>query len=338
MQIVRVLMGALEHAGISSAQFLGGPLYEAATLGPTEARVSRTEFFELCARAAEDIGDPTLGLHWLGRRAARSVVPMAPLMAHASCLGQALESLGQFERLVSDEPLYELLEVDCVMTVRAVRIAEQPLPVQRFWAETLMVAITRLVRYFDCDARPTHVSFEHSAPAYADAYRHTFDTEVRFEQPHTELVIDRALLDVPGLAGDDELFQAIRGMAERRIMRLTQTAPYFVRVRHVLMQYPRPYRLDMRTLAGELGLSERSLRRQLASEGHSFRAIANDTLANIAKSLLADTHLSIQEVAYTLGFSHVSGFHDAFKRWTARTPSAYRQAVLRKKPSAAGDA
>jgi AraC-like DNA-binding protein len=40
---------------------------------------------------------------------------------------------------------------------------------------------------------------------------------------------------------------------------------------------------------------------------------------------LRESRESIAEIAFILGFSEVSAFHRAFKRWTGATPSAYRR-------------
>jgi AraC-like DNA-binding protein len=37
-------------------------------------------------------------------------------------------------------------------------------------------------------------------------------------------------------------------------------------------------------------------------------------------------HLSIQEIAYTLGYTDMANFRRAFKRWEGVAPSQYQQA------------
>ena len=43
------------------------------------------------------------------------------------------------------------------------------------------------------------------------------------------------------------------------------------------------------------------------------------------KPILAGDQLSIAEVGFLLGFSELSSFYRAFKRWTGRTPAEFRQ-------------
>jgi transcriptional regulator GlxA family with amidase domain len=48
-------------------------------------------------------------------------------------------------------------------------------------------------------------------------------------------------------------------------------------------------------------------------------------LSAIAKDRLRDASLSLEEVAYIVGFSEVRAFRRAFRRWTGTTPGRYRR-------------
>ncbi len=99
---------------------------------------------------------------------------------------------------------------------------------------------------------------------------------------------------------------------------------YADRVRELLLENGAQTRIDMNAVARSLGLSARSLRRRLCDEGISYNTIAEGALATLAKQLLADQARSIQETAYTMGFSDPSAFYRAFKRWTGTTPKTFR--------------
>jgi len=71
-------------------------------------------------------------------------------------------------------------------------------------------------------------------------------------------------------------------------------------------------------------MGERTLRRRLRQEGVTFRGVLDATRAELAQSCLRDHRVTIAEVAFLLGFSEPSAFLRAFKRWTGRTPAAFR--------------
>ena len=88
------------------------------------------------------------------------------------------------------------------------------------------------------------------------------------------------------------------------------------------MQQRAPHRVAMRKVARGLGISVRSLHRRLTEEGQSYVSLANEASALLAKQLLVNEGRTIHEAAHTMGFSDVSSFHRAFRRWTGTTPRA----------------
>ncbi len=78
-------------------------------------------------------------------------------------------------------------------------------------------------------------------------------------------------------------------------------------------------------VAARLNMSLRSLQRRLAEEGSSYREVLNQTRHQLALAHLASAELSVGEIAFLLGFSEVSAFTRAFRRWTGASPRAWRQ-------------
>jgi AraC-like DNA-binding protein len=326
IRVVRGLAEAVEQVGVPRLRLLHAAGLEAGQLEAMEARMPRSEVYRICELAMELTGDPALGLHWGDRMNGSVFVPIPHLIAHAASLRQGFESLCQFVRLISDEPGYELIEHDDRVTVRCLRVIGESTPIHRFTAEATVLGFFRTVRSFSAHARPERVSFEHAAPTYHAEYPRIFEQAVGFGEPVTEIVFDRALLSLPSPHKEEDLHEALRALAERRIMRLTEHAPYALRVRELLVQHGGPGRVDMEGVARSLRISARSLRRRLAAEGKSFHDVESDAQAMIAKRLLRDQQRTIQETAYEMGFSDTTTFHRAFKRWTGTTPSAYRAA------------
>jgi AraC-like DNA-binding protein len=77
-------------------------------------------------------------------------------------------------------------------------------------------------------------------------------------------------------------------------------------------------------VAAALNVSERTLRRQLADAGLSFRALLDDSRKSRALDLMAGGHRTIAQVAEAVGFAHARAFARAFLRWTGHTPTSVR--------------
>jgi AraC-like DNA-binding protein len=67
------------------------------------------------------------------------------------------------------------------------------------------------------------------------------------------------------------------------------------------------------------------LQRRLKEYGLEFKKLVDDTRRRFASNYLKDRKHTLTEVAFLLGYSDVSAFNRAFKRWTSMTPLEYRR-------------
>jgi AraC-like DNA-binding protein len=212
-----------------------------------------------------------------------------------------------------------------LVELRSIETSDQPPAIRRLTAEMSMLGFVVLIRQFaGPSAKVARVCFQYSAPDYRSEYTRLFEGAERFDQPFTGLVFDRALLHARSPQKDEGLYATLSDLAERRLLRLESRAPYSVQVRQYLMQQCPPHTVAMREVARALGISVRSLHRRLSEEGQSYAALANAAAAQLATRLLVDQGHTIQETAHAMGFSSVSSFHRAFRRWTGTTPNALR--------------
>jgi len=78
-------------------------------------------------------------------------------------------------------------------------------------------------------------------------------------------------------------------------------------------------------LARELGMSVSHFRRRFrATTGQSVHEFISNSIVEHAKGLLANSHLSMKEITYRLGFTSPSSFSVAFKRVVGCSPSHFR--------------
>ncbi|HSB95478.1 MAG TPA: helix-turn-helix transcriptional regulator, partial [Spongiibacteraceae bacterium] len=83
----------------------------------------------------------------------------------------------------------------------------------------------------------------------------------------------------------------------------------------------------LEAVAHLLNQSVSTLRRNLLREDTSFQAVMDRLRMQRSKELLAETELTIDDIADILGFSAPSVFSRAFKGWTGYPPSKYRLTI-----------
>lgn len=320
--VVRGLVDAAGAAGADTRSLLEAARIQRPLLELDDARVPRSRVLLLCELALDMTDEPAFALHW-GEHASESIfAPLSHLIAHAANLGEGLQTLFDYHRLVADEASCSLIQEDDVMTLRLTTLPNVSARLRMFVVEMEAVGIHRLMKTFGVE--PERVSFAYPAPEHRGEYARIFQGAEQFDAPLSAITFSRSLLGAVSPHRDEEIHNALRAIASQRVQRLTKSTPYAWLLREQLIKQRMPTRPKMGEAAYALGLSVRSLRRRLKDEGKTFYDVATEAATIIAKDLLSDARKSIQEVAFEMGFADTSGFHRAFKRWTGVTPTVYR--------------
>lgn len=82
-------------------------------------------------------------------------------------------------------------------------------------------------------------------------------------------------------------------------------------------------------IAAQLNMSRQTLYKRLKQENQSFAALLDQVRQEQALIYLHDPRHTLTEVAQRLGFSELSAFSRAFKRWMGQSPAHFRAATLR---------
>ena len=83
----------------------------------------------------------------------------------------------------------------------------------------------------------------------------------------------------------------------------------------------------MQAVARRLAMSAATLRRRLEAEGSTFSDIVDQLRRDLAVQYLCEPGTGISEAAFLLGFSSVTAFTRAFRRWKGVSPTEYRNAL-----------
>jgi AraC-like DNA-binding protein len=327
--LLRALGGVAMQFGISPATLFRDEAERYASSEPIGLRVPLEVYRSLLTRAIVLTGDPALGLRCGSAASESAFDPLAPLVANAATLRQALQMIWRFQSLALEGISLHLTENAETAGLHC-ELPRSHKSTDRFLAEFAMGGFARVLRYFGCRKGDLHaVCFEHKRPSYHHVYAEVFADKSRFAQPFTGLMFAAHLLDRPHLRANSALRTHAHSQAVQRLVGFSRRTDLIGRLRAYLLQQPASQLPDMPVAARELGVSVRTLRRRLAQAGESFRTLTQEVQASQARDLLGNQHLKLKAVAKALGFASVEPFHRAFKRWTGLTPLQYRYARLR---------
>jgi len=145
---------------------------------------------------------------------------------------------------------------------------------------------------------------------------------LRFDCPAHRLVFPAKELDLPLRSADAVATRLAREQCERELAEVVD-ASLPGRIRALLSESDGSRSLD--DVAKQLRLSSRTIKRKLAERGTTFSELRDDLRRQRALLLLDNRELSISDVAARLGYSELPNFTRAFRKWTGKTPLAYRE-------------
>ena len=168
---------------------------------------------------------------------------------------------------------------------------------------------------------PLEVRFSHPAPPDTSHHQRIFASPVRFQCASSEMIFDGGLLDLPIKSHDSTLSASLQRQAEELIKRDASDG-FKAQVRAALAAELRGGEPTAERLAAALDIHPKTLTRRLRQEGTTFRGLLDELRLQLAERYLRQPNLSVDEVAFLLGYSERSAFHRAFRRWTGRAPRA----------------
>jgi len=200
-----------------------------------------------------------------------------------------------------------------------------PEPVRRFVLERdLAAALTIWREGLAQPISPVRMSVRLPVPRDPGRFEQLFGVTPEFDADRSVLTMDARLLDMP-------LPQASELTAKMCIAQCTEILDRR-RARHGLSGRVRDeLLLDVRRIptqeevASRLFMSVRTLRRQLAQEQTTFRALVEDTRQGLAEELLGTGRLTVEQVAERVGYTEASSFVHAFRRWNGVAPRRWAQ-------------
>lgn len=180
-------------------------------------------------------------------------------------------------------------------------------------------------------ARPlelVHVEFPDEVPVSAEMVGLLFGAPAIARAPAPALAFKSRWLSAPIVRDDADLERFIAdspadllARPSRRTRGTTADQVRALVVRGIGGEQP-----SAEDLAAALAISVPTLRRHLAAEGTSLRAVRDAVLRDAAVAALVHGDRPIADLALHLGFSEASAFTRAFRRWTGSAPSEYRTA------------
>ena len=290
-------------------------------------RIKGEQFQALIKALIQLSNDPLMGLNSSQHVQPGSYSVLGYISMSCATLGEALNRIARFERLVGDMGVTSTTKNNDYIHIQW-RCAYPDLEVRQHMIDNVLSSWTNFARWLaNQKTSPDRVLLEHPLPQPEQIkhYESFFNCPVEFDAGQSTIILHHSVLNSPLRQPDKLLLKTLENHAESQISSLNEdTLSFSIRVSHAIRTQLNLGIARKELVAEELNMTSRTLQRKLETEGNSYQALLKQIRLERASDLLKNSRLAIQDIAYNLGFSDGRSFHRSFKDWTGQTPGDFR--------------
>ncbi|MFC8149188.1 AraC family transcriptional regulator ligand-binding domain-containing protein [Bacillus paralicheniformis] len=312
----------LRHLGINASDVLRKARLPLTMM--TEPVVTAAQYLAIWQAYSDLVDDVSKGIIKLATGFEPAHYPPAVLAAyHARDYRDALKRMARYKQLCPPESLRITEESEHCAIELEWSDAKQPGP-------PLLIGIT-LAFLLELGRRGTGQPLTAKSVEFAhpmgdmQALEAYFGCRIRSGAARNRLTLHRGDLDRPFVSYNAELLEILTPVLDQSLNDQQNSLSITGVVKWIMKRTLSGGHPDIQAVAGELGMSGRTLQRRLTDEGTSFKQLLIQVRHEQAREYLADPSLDIKEVAFLIGYEDQNSFYRAFRLWEGETPSNWRK-------------
>ncbi|MCO5132228.1 MAG: AraC family transcriptional regulator [Xanthobacteraceae bacterium] len=333
------MVDLLAEEGIPAEQALTGIALSAEQLRTSATKVSTAQILQSCRNAVRLSANPDFAY----RASSRYCVSTYGMYGFAALSSpnfrETIAFAVTYHRLAT--PLMQVAFREeggaATWTLTPLPLPDIDAPLYAFIVKLHMGVLLSLHRrLLGAAFKPARVAYTRGQADDGAAATAFFDCPVVHGEAENRFVFDAAWLDRQPDFGNAFVYTELRQLCAGLLKEFELGTGVAGQVRKlILANLSRP--VGFERVAEALNMSGRSLRRRLQEEGTSFGQLVDELRGQVAIKYVHDTDLSVEDIAFALGFSDASSFRHAFRRWTNAAPNEYRRAMVEARQERSGN-
>lgn len=284
----------------------------------------------LLDQAALMTGDDCYGLRFGTERDPRDIGLLAYIGMSSANLHDALKNITRYSKLGTEGLVSRLIvERDAALFESALVMPQAVAGYDQEMEFVISLMVNACRALTGRNIAPLEVRFRHGRKTEIRTFERILNCPVIFGSDHECIVFKREQLRLPVVTADDRLLEILKGYGDTILAERARHGPDFKHdVESCIVELLPKGEATAKLVAMELGMSERTLSRRLAEIGLTFKTLLAEIRHDLSLKYVAEPGITLKQTAFLLGYSEVSAFSHAFKRWTGHTPARMRQSVL----------
>jgi AraC-like DNA-binding protein len=315
-------MEAASFRGLDPHQLLRGTTIAPSLLANPDNWINAQAAINLVEKAAERSQYDSFGLLMVASRTFASLGPITLLLQHLPTVGDVIAALSDYRRHITD---LLTVDVDSDANSAIIRIGLSDMAKRQAIDVTTGALYLALTGASGGRWVPGCVHFSHDAPNDLALWNRQFRAPLEFRSSFTGFSCTTAALGIGNPHANAEMAEHAR-----RLLNLVPLPPIDERVaervrRTILLLLPEG-QTTVHLVAKNMGMSGRTLQRQLDSEGKTFGQLLNDVRREIVQRYLSGSNQTISSIAEMAGYNSVGSFSRWFSAEFGMAPTDWRAA------------
>ncbi|HBF07955.1 MAG TPA: hypothetical protein DHW71_04120 [Gammaproteobacteria bacterium] len=279
-------------------------------------------------------GDRMVGLKLAQHISLRAFDTLGYLLMHCETIGEGLQRIQRFEKLVMEHSVTQIESADGLTQVSW--NFDYNNDCVRYFRELIISGWVSMVQRMTQHKLPLHsIHFSHSNPwentekeqSALEEYEAIYGCPVVFNSTWTGACFEEQYMSLSYGQADPRLKAIMEEYAELMLSNLDSHQSFIHHAKVTIFKQLLNGETGFDSFAELMHLSTRALQARFQKLGVTYGDLLDEIRRMLSLIYLEDTGISSLEIGMLLAYNDQSSFARAFKRWTGHTPKQYKEKV-----------
>lgn len=316
-------LAVADRCGLNGLDLLRKNQITPSMIADPDQMLPYAKVLHLLEDSAARSGQESFGLLMAEARTLADYGEVGLMMSHQATLRDALAVAIEYGNLINRHFALSVENRGKLTFLHEETLAASDLPKRQAVELSTALVYQTCASFLGPHWRPRQVTFTHSRPSNTAVHERLFRSKVEFDANFNGILCDTADIDAANPRADPNLAAiARRFMATAPVAGQDELLFNLRKAMYLLLPLGRA---KVKQIAPGLGLSVRTLQRQLDEKGLTYSNIINDVRRDLVLGHLGNKRNSVERIGSMLGYTKATSFARWFSAEYGMSPQTWRK-------------
>ena len=319
-----VLKALQMHTKISLEEMLSKVSVPKVTLEDHDATIDTNELTNIFRYCMDKTNNKYLALELGQSIPYQSLGILGYLLVNTKTLKEMIEKFNYYQKLISGHLKFNFFADEDIYKFTIYINENKYIPVPSFHAEVHLTAILNILsQILGQRVIPKKAYFTQERIEEKKRYEEIFGQNIYFESEDNSIVFEKKDLDINVSNSNISMLHYFEAQANI-ILQEMKNDSWYSKVEKEILKYIGDQDITIKFVANNLNVSVRTLQNYLKNESKKFTEALTDVRKKLSNHYMKNSKLDDITISFLLGYTEVSSFYRAYKKWYNKTPKENR--------------